>query len=115
MEYGTVQRGIMGVQIQEVPASLAKEKDINSLEGVYVADITAGGGAEESGIKAGDIILEITGTKVNSPSSLQEQVGRYRPGAKISVLIKRNNKTQQLAVVLRNLQGNTAIVKGDTG
>ena len=115
MEYGTVQRGIMGVQIQELTASLAKEKDINNLEGVYVADITAGGGAEESGIKAGDIILEINGTKVNSPSSLQEQVVRYRPGDKISVLIKRNNKTQQLAVVLRNLQGNTAIVKGDTG
>ena len=48
---------------------------------------------------------------VYSPSELTEQVNRYRPGDKITVLIKRNGKTKQFEVTLRNLQGDTKVVK----
>ncbi len=110
-EYGQVQRAIMGVQIQDVTSDLAKEKHLDKIEGVYVADVTKKGAAEEAGIKAGDVILAINGVKVNSAAELQEEISLYRPKDKINVLIKRKGKTQQFVVTLRNLQGNAELVK----
>ena len=51
---------------------------------------------------------------VKSPSELQEMVGRNRPGDKITVLVKRKDKTKQIEVTLRNLQGDTSVVKAGT-
>ncbi|MBN1159277.1 MAG: Do family serine endopeptidase [Bacteroidales bacterium] len=113
IEYGTVQRAIMGVTIDEVDAELARDNNLDNLEGVYIAGVNTGSAAEEAGIKVGDIITAINGAKVNSPSELQELVGRFRPGDRISVTAKRNGKTQQFSVVLRNVQGSTSVVKAE--
>jgi serine protease Do len=114
IEYGAVQRAILGVSIQEVNSDLAKEKGLDKIEGVYVSEVRSNGAADDAGILPGDIILTINGTKVNSPGELQEQVSRYRPKDNISVEIKRNNKTKQIEVTLRNLQGSTDLVKVGT-
>jgi serine protease Do len=114
IEFGVVQRAILGVSIQEVNAELAKEKNIKVLEGVYVSELRDGGAAKDAGILVGDIVLEVDGVKVNSPSELTEQINRYRPGDKVTVNLKRNGKTKQFNVVLRNLQGDTKVVKSET-
>ncbi len=111
IEFGAVQRAIMGVQIQDITAELAREKKIELQDGVYVAEVNDNSAAKDAGIEAGDIITHINDVPVKSPSELQEMVGRFRPGDKISVLIKRNDKTKQLEVTLRNLQGDTSVVK----
>lgn len=111
IEFGVVQRAILGVSIQEVNAELAKQKGIDILEGVYVSEVRANGAAKDAGIMAGDIILEVNGVKVNSPSALTEQINRYRPGNKVTVILKRKGKMKQFEVTLRNLQGDTKIVK----
>ena len=111
MEFGEVQRAILGVEIRDIDAELAKEKGIERIEGVYVAGIRAGGAAEDAGIKEGDVILRIDETRVNSVAELQEQVGRYRPKDKVDVLISRNNRTRQITATLRNIEGLTDIVK----
>lgn len=111
IEFGTVQRAIMGVQIQDITADLAKEHNLDQLTGVFIADVNENSAAKEAGIEAGDVITEINGLKVKSPSELQEMVSRYRPGDKINVLIKRKDKTKQFEVTLRNLQGDTKVVK----
>ncbi len=110
IEFGVVQRAILGVSIQEITADLAKEKDIDQLEGVYIADVREDGAAKVAGIQVGDIILSVNGVIVNSPGELQEQVSRYRPNDKVVVEIKRNGKTKQFDVTLRNLQGKTSYV-----
>ncbi len=110
-EYGQVQRAVMGIQIQDVTADLVKEKHLNKIEGVYIADVVKGGAADEAGIKAGDVILAINGVNVNSSAELQEEISLYRPKDKVNVLIKRKGKTQQFVVTLRNLQGAAALVK----
>jgi len=112
IEFGSVQRAIMGVAIADIDATLAKENNFDNLEGVFVSDVTDGSAAEEAGIRAGDVIMEISGVRVNSPAALQEMIGRHRPGDRIVVVVKRNNKTQQFNVVLRNLEGNTSVIKG---
>lgn len=114
IEFGAVQRAIMGVQIQDITAELAREKKIELQDGVYVAEVNDNSAAKDAGIETGDIITHINDVPVKSPSELQEMVGRFRPGDKISVLIKRNDKTKQLEVTLRNLQGDTSVVKAGT-
>jgi Do/DeqQ family serine protease len=110
IEYGAVQRAILGVNIQEVNADLAKEKGLDQIEGVFVSDVNENGAAKDAGIESGDLILAINDVKVNSPGELQEQISRYRPNDKVNVLIKRKEKTKQIEVTLRNLHGRAEVV-----
>ncbi|MBN2486076.1 MAG: Do family serine endopeptidase [Bacteroidales bacterium] len=114
IEFGTVQRAVLGVSISEVTADLAKENKLDKIEGVYVSEVRPNSAAKDAGIIAGDVILSINGVKVNSPGELQDQVSRYRPKDVITVEIKRNDKTKQFDVTLRNLQGSTDLVKVGT-
>ncbi len=114
IEFGTVQRAIMGVQIQDIDAELAKKENLDQLTGVYVTEVNENSAAKEAGIEAGDIIMQINDITIKSPSELQELVGRYRPGDKIKVTVKRKDKMKQFDVTLRNLQGDTSVVKAGT-
>ncbi|MBK7213646.1 MAG: Do family serine endopeptidase [Bacteroidales bacterium] len=111
LDYGEVQRAFLGVNIREIDSKLAEQQGLKQLRGVFVADIVDEGAAQKSGIEKGDIILAIGGVSVNSTSELLENVGRYRPGDKVAVLISRANRESTVNVVLRNKQGNTSIVK----
>ncbi|MCK4346451.1 MAG: Do family serine endopeptidase [Bacteroidales bacterium] len=112
-EFGTVQRAILGVEITDVTDELAKEFDLDKIEGVYIANVTEGGAAENSGLKTGDIILAINGVNMNSGSELTENLSKYRPNDKVKILIKRGNKRKQFEVVLRNMEGTTNVVRPD--
>ena len=114
IEYGAVQRAIMGVSIADITAELAKEKNLSELGGVYVTDVNENSAAKDAGIESGDVIVQINDVKVNSPSELQEIVGRNRPGDKIMVTVKRKGNLKQFEVKLRNLQGDTSVVKAGT-
>lgn len=111
LEFGEVQRAFIGVSIRDLDAKLAKEKNINTIKGVYVNGLTQGGSAMDAGIKEGDIITKIGDVEVNDLSELQEQVSRFRPGDKIMVSVKRNNEEKTIPLVLKNKNGNTQIVE----
>lgn len=113
MEFGVVQRAILGVTIQDVTQELANENKIDQLKGVYINGVRDDGAAKEAGLKVGDIIISINDHKVNSVSELQEQVSRYRPKDKVNVIVSRGNNEKEFDVVLRNLDGNTEMVKKD--
>jgi serine protease Do len=113
IEYGKVQRALLGVSITDIDSKIAKEKGIDKIEGVLVQGISAGGAAEAAGMKEGDIILSINGVKVNSTSELQEQISRYRPSQKIDVEITHENKKKQISVTLRNMEGTAKLVQKD--
>ena len=111
IEYGAVQRAILGVSIGDVTAELAQQKGLEQIEGVYVMGVRAEGAAKQAGIKAEDVIISIDDTRVNSSAELQETVSKYRPGQEVKVIVKRDGKLKQFDVVLRNLEGSTEIVK----
>ncbi|MGQ0829448.1 MAG: Do family serine endopeptidase [Bacteroidota bacterium] len=111
LEFGEVQRAYIGISIQDLDAKLASEKSINEIRGVYVQGLTPNGSGEEAGIKEGDVIIKIGESNVNNVPELQEQVSRYRPGDKVNVTLKRNNQEKMLPVVLKNRNGNTAVVE----
>lgn len=110
-EFGSFQRPYLGVSIEDIDAEFAKEKNISVLKGVYVSAVEEKSGALEAGIKTGDIITEINGTKVDKSAELIEQVSRYRPGDVITVKVKRDDKTLSYKVKLRNRQGGTDALK----
>ncbi|MHC1775508.1 MAG: Do family serine endopeptidase [Lentimicrobium sp.] len=111
MEYGTIQRGYLGVSIRELDSELAKQEGIADIRGVYVADVTESGAAKDAGIRSGDIIVNIEGIAVNSTSELLELIGQHRPGDKINLAVKRGGKDMDFDVTLKNRDGNVSIVK----
>ncbi len=110
-EYGMVQRALLGVNIQNIDASLAEKNGIKNLEGVYVAAVTENGAARDAGIKEGDVIISVAGESVNSSSELQEKVSQFRPGDNIEIIVKRNGDKKLFNVTLRNRHGDTQIVR----
>ena len=70
-----------------------------------------GSGAKAAGIEAGDVIIKIAGKKVHNMAELQENIAKHRPGDEVEVVIMRNKKEKTLDVTLKNLQGNTEVVK----
>ena len=110
-EFGTIQRGFLGVSIRELDSKLAEEQGISDIRGVYVAEVTDNGAAREAGLRSGDIIQNIEGVAVNSTSELLEIIGQHRPGDKVDVAVKRNNKDLVFNVTLKNRDGNTSTVK----
>lgn len=111
IEYGEVQRAFLGVSIRDIDYKLVKEKELKEARGVYISDLTDNGAAIDAGLKSGDVILKVGGINVNSVPELQEQVARYRPGDKIAVTVKRQDEEKLVAVVLKNREGTTGIVK----
>lgn len=109
-QYGVVQRALLGVNIQDIDSKLAKEKKLKTLEGVYVAEVNDQSAAKSAGIKKGDVINNVNGISVKTSAELQEQVGRYRPGDKITVTVVRGDSEEKLKVELKNSQGNYGVV-----
>jgi len=114
LQYGEVQRALLGVEIRDVTDEIAKKYHLDKIEGVFIAKVQPDGGAELADIKDNDVIISVDGVSVNSAAELQEQVNLHRPGDKVALVIKRDNKKKPFNVTLRNKHGDTEIVKGDT-
>ncbi|HZL09920.1 MAG TPA: Do family serine endopeptidase [Prolixibacteraceae bacterium] len=113
LEYGEVQRALMGVEIRDVTDELAKKNKLDKIEGVFISTVQSGGAAELAGIKDNDVIISVDGADVNSTAELQQQINKHRPGDKVAIVVKRDNKRKPFNVTLRNKHGDTEIVKND--
>ncbi len=110
-EFGSVQRGFIGVSIRDIDSKLAQEKGLKEVKGVYVAGLSEDGAAKIAGLEEGDIITKVGEINVNTVPQLQEQIGHFRPGDKVNVTALRNGNEKQFTVTLRNKEGGTALVK----
>ena len=71
--------------------------------------------AKEAGIEVGDVIISVNGVKVKSGNALQEQIGKYRPGDKVTVKVNRKGTEKSFEVQLKNAQGSTKVITPDDG
>lgn len=106
LEFGSVQRGLLGIQIQDLNARLAEELHVEINQGVLVNRVNNSSAADEAGIHSGDIIIGINDHPVRSVSELQELVARHRPGIEIKVSYLRDGKEVNSHIRLKNYQGN---------
>lgn len=111
LQYGTVQRGFLGVIIRTVDGNLARAEGFDFLKGVYVDSLMDNGAAKDAGVEKGDVIVSVNDREVNTSSQLQAAVGTLRPGDEVNMIIMRDGTEKSLTAVLRNQQGNTDIVK----
>ncbi|MFW5773426.1 MAG: Do family serine endopeptidase [Tangfeifania sp.] len=115
LEYGTVQRGYLGVVIQNVTGNFAEEEGLDVNEGVYIDSVSTGSAADEAGIEAGDVVIEIEGMKITQASQLQETVATHRPGEEVELVINRDGKIIERTAVLQSLEGATEIQETKRG
>jgi serine protease Do len=107
IESGVVQRAFLGVNIREIDQTLADELKLKENNGVYVQSVVTEGAADNAGIKYGDIVLSVGSVDVNNGPELLEQIGKYRPGNKVDLRIKRADEELLIPVTLKNVEGTT--------
>lgn len=111
LEFGQVQRGLLGIQIEDVNATIAEARNLKVNQGVLVDRVNQGSAAEESGLIIGDVIVGIDGHSVSSVSELQDWVARNRPGKEISVSYLRDGVVEEVKARLRNNEGKETVEK----
>ena len=100
IEYGSVQRAMLGVSITDMTAQLAAQAGLADIDGVYVAEVQKDSPAEKAGVQRGDVIREINLTAVHNSAGLQEQISKLRPGEKAVVTLLREGRQHELIVTL---------------
>jgi Do/DeqQ family serine protease len=111
IDYGIVQRGYLGVQIADINQELKEKNKLPNTKGVFVSKVVEDGSADKAGMKDGEVILKIGAKEVNSVAELQEEIGKRRPGDKVSLTIRTKDGDEEIKeLVLRNSDGETKLV-----
>ncbi len=114
IEFGEVQRGLLGVTISDINDEIADENGLKSMDGVYIKSIQEESAANDGGLESGDVIIKVNGINVKSSPELQEQVGLFRPGEKISIIFLREGELKSTEVTLKNSFNTTSLDKKRT-
>lgn len=101
LEYGDVQKGLLGVRGVALNSPYSKQLNINETEGFYIDEIESGYGADSAGLVKGDIIKSIDGFKINRFSDLSGYLSSKRPGDKVKVKFVRDGKLQTAEITLK--------------
>ena len=101
LEYGDVQKGLLGVRGVALKSSYSKQLNLTDTEGFYIDIIEPGFGADLAGLIKGDIIKEIDGIKINKFSDLSGYLSTKRPGDKVNVTYSRENQLKRTTVTLQ--------------
>ena len=101
LEYGDVQKGLLGVRGVALNSPYSKQLNINETEGFYIDEIESGYGADSAGLIRGDIIKSIDGFKINRFSDLSGYLSSKRPGDKVEVKFVRDGKLRTAEITLK--------------
>jgi len=101
IEYGSYQRGFLGINIADLDNDYADELGLRITQGVVVVRTVDGGAAQYAGILPNDVITKVNGTSVNTAPELQELVGRKRLGDTLTLTINRSGSIKKIPVTLK--------------
>lgn len=113
IDFGSVKRAMLGVTMQQITEETAKDLKLSSLDGVYIYEVSAGSSADKAGVKKGDVLTAIDGTRITSMSSVQEKVNAYRPGDTAVLTVIRNGDEKELKVTFQGTVAETGTVDAD--
>jgi serine protease Do len=98
--HGKVTRGYLGIYGQDITPEMAKLLQLKSSQGVIVASVEKDSPADKAGLKSHDVLLEMSGKKIESYDSFRNEVAMLSPDSKITFLVSRDGKTTEITVTL---------------
>ena len=110
-QYGTVQRGYLGVNVAEVTPQLATKLHLDQPQGVFIARVIPNCAADKAGMREGDVLLKVNNMDVNSYASMMEEVALFNPGDNVEVTYLRDGTLRTATLTLLNSKGNTQIIR----
>lgn len=108
LEKGKVVRGWLGVGIGNLTPEVAEMYDLKSSDGVLIREVFTDGPAEEAGIEAGDIVVEISDRRVRNATELSTLIGSTEPGTTLKVTVIREGEKKNLRVTLGEYETGSA-------
>jgi serine protease Do len=112
---GSVNRGWLGVKIQNIDEDTASSLGLTEAKGALVTEVTTPGPAAEAGLKNGDAILSVNGAKVADSRDLARQIAGFAPNTKVDVAVLRGQKEQTIPVRLGKFPSGKELAKAETG
>ncbi|MFV8332224.1 trypsin-like peptidase domain-containing protein [Flavobacterium sp. GSP14] len=112
MEFGNVQRGILGVEGGELNSISSKEYGLSLTQGFYINKVTRNSGADKAGLAKGDVIVKIDEQNISSFADLSGYINTKRPNDKVQVTYNRDGKTKIIPVTLSKNEFFNAEFKG---
>src|SRR5882672_4385245 len=100
---GSVQRGLLGVRLDDLTPNLAARYGLHDNSGALVNTVTANSAAEKAGIQIDDVIVSVNGTHIRDSGSLKAMIGLLRPGEQVRVGLIRDGREQTVTAVLGEL------------
>lgn len=104
VETGKVTRGYVGIYMRQVDPEVAEYLGLSRNMGVEVSDVVEGSPADEAGLRAGDILLEMNGEPIRDMRSFKREIARQRPGSRVRLEIFRDEKRRDVTVKLGSLE-----------
>lgn len=98
MEFGFVQKGMLGITGGSLNSRFAAAEGIESAEGIFVSEIVEGSGADKAGLRKGDVITDIDGVRMKSFADLSGYVGSKNPGDRVNATILRNGNQRSVSI-----------------
>jgi len=103
VQYGKVQRGRVGVQVQDVTSEIASAIGMDHPMGALIARVEPGSPAAKAGLKQGDVVLEVNGVSVRNSSDLRNRIGLVRIGEKVDLTYRRQEEQRSTSVRVADL------------
>ena len=110
---GKVSRGMIGVQLQQITADIAKAAGLPDTRGGLISDVTPGSAGQKAGLQVGDVIRTIDGATVKQSSDLPPIVGEMAPGTHVKLGVMRNGREREVDVTLGQLD--QSLLPGNQG
>lgn len=111
IQFGKVERGQLGIEIQDVRPALVKAFDLPNGRGAMISAVVAESPAYQAGIREGDVITSVNGLKVKSSSNLKNIIGNLRMGSQVDMEYIRNGLIKKSIAVIGKVQPSQYVVK----
>lgn len=106
--HGKVTRGYLGIYGQDITPEMAKLLQLKNSQGVIVASVEPGSPADKAGLKSHDVLLEMSGKKIESYDTFRNEVAMLSPNSRVTFLVSRDGKTTEITVTLAERPTETA-------
>ena len=111
IKFGKVQRGLIGIHMQELDERLAKSFDLKDRRGILVSEVVSNSPAEKAGVRNGDVIIELDGKPVDDVAGFRTTVANMTPGSQVQLKLVRGGEHKDVTVTLgeRTAGGSSAV------